>query len=165
VLAEAVLCMALTVHHEARGEPYIGREAVAHVLHNRAKRYGTGVCWEAFRYKQFSWTLHPSKLKRLPRGPEWEKAIQVSRRVLAGTADFTGGADHFHLVGLTPLPDWVTPKLEVIGQWGDHIFYRPRPQSVYNGDARTKRPGCSLRAPSCRQKYLQHLKEETMRRS
>jgi spore germination cell wall hydrolase CwlJ-like protein len=118
--------MALTVYHEGRGEPYVGREAIAHVLHNRYKKNGTGVCWEAFRYKQFSWTLHPSKLERLPKGPEWERAKQVAARVLSHAADFTGGADHYHVVGLSPRPHWVTPKLEVVGQWGDHIFYRPR---------------------------------------
>jgi spore germination cell wall hydrolase CwlJ-like protein len=126
MLAEAALCMALTVYHEAGGEPYVGREAVAHVLHNRAKKYGTSICWEAFRYKQFSWTLYPSKLERLPKGPAWEDSKRVAQRVLSDTSDFTGGADHFHTVGLTPRPYWVTPKLEVAGQWGDHIFYRPR---------------------------------------
>lgn len=123
MIGEAVLCMALTVHHEARGEPHVGQRAVAHVLHNRAVQYGTTVCWEAFRYRQFSWTLHPSKLQRLPSGPEWDKAVKVARQVLSGRADFTGGATHYHTVGI--LPKWAK-GMKVVGQWGDHVFYVSR---------------------------------------
>ena len=124
MLAEAALCMALTVYHEARGEPYTGRVAVAHVLRNRAEKYDTSICWEAFRYRQFSWTRHPSKLQRLPEGKEWKQALDVATHVLhRSTADFTGGADHFHLVG--EVPSWAR-GMKVLGRWGDHVFYASR---------------------------------------
>jgi len=122
--------MALTVHHEARGEPFIGQVAVALVLRNRSEKYDTSVCWETFRHAQFSWTLHPSKLRALPAGKDWNEALRVARYVLSDSADFTGGATHYHLLGIRP--HWAG-SMKIVGQWGDHVFYRPRSQSVYNG--------------------------------
>jgi spore germination cell wall hydrolase CwlJ-like protein len=130
MLAEALLCLALNVYHEARGEPVEGRKAVALVTRNRAQQNGHGVCWEVFRYKQFSWTLLPSKTQRVPAGEEWEEAKRIAGKVLAGAVDFTGGATHYHTVSI--YPRWAG-AMERVGQWGDHVFYRARPRKVYNG--------------------------------
>jgi spore germination cell wall hydrolase CwlJ-like protein len=50
-------CIALTVYHEARGEPYESQFAVASTVINRAvKNHAGDTCRAAFADKQFSWT-------------------------------------------------------------------------------------------------------------
>jgi N-acetylmuramoyl-L-alanine amidase len=150
VIAEAVLCAALVVYGEARGEPYIGREAVVHVLVNRVKLNKTTICWETFKPGQFAGVEGRSQL---PRGHAWADAIAVSRRVIeGGAADFTGGATHFDNIEEFGLPRWAGAK-QVTGKWGNHTFFRARPESVYNGTSRAKRV-----------KTIQRLKEGTMRK-
>lgn len=129
MLAEAVLCLALNVYHEARGEPRDGQIAVALTTRNRAVKAGHGICWEVFKHAQFSWTLNAQKMRRLPRGEEWESAQRIAAEVLYGTFDFTRGATHYHTTKVRP--KWA-PTLERVGQWGNHIFYRPR-RPGYNG--------------------------------
>lgn len=137
VLAEAVLCAALVVYHEARGEPYVGREAAAHVVLNRARNNGTTVCWETFRREQFSWTTYPEKLESLPKGKQWKDALTTATRVIKGGApDFTGGATHFDRIGLKPC--WVD-SMKIIAVWGNHIFYRLKPGKVYTTCSRPKK--------------------------
>ena len=126
MIAEAVLCLALNVFHEARGEPWEGRLAVALVVRNRAEKYGTSICWETFRDSQFSWTSDVSKLRTLPTGDKWDEAIVVARIVVAGTADITRGADHYHTVSVRPR--WSRdPRMKRIGVWGSHAFYQMTP--------------------------------------
>jgi spore germination cell wall hydrolase CwlJ-like protein len=121
VIAEAVLCAALNVYHEARSEPWESKMAVALVTRNRARLNKTSVCWEVFRYKQFSWTLEPKKLQALPTGPAWQDAIQIARTALNTSNDFTHGATEYHL---TKEPAWWSPYMLPVGVWGSHTFYR-----------------------------------------
>lgn len=121
MIAEAVLCLALNVYHEARGEPFAGRVAVALVVRNRAEKHGTSVCWETFRESQFSWTNDMRNLRALPSGDKWDEAQVVARMVMGGTDDFTRGATHYHTLGIRPR--W-TRSLVKIGTWGSHVFYR-----------------------------------------
>ena len=46
MMISAIACMAVAVYFEARGEPLIGRAAVAHVIFNRVidDRYPNDVC-------------------------------------------------------------------------------------------------------------------------
>jgi N-acetylmuramoyl-L-alanine amidase len=123
MLAEAVFCAALVVYGEARGEPYVGREAVAHVVANRARLNKTTVCWETFKPGQFV-AVH--KIKKVPRGKVWEDAVATARRVVEGrAADFTGGATHFDNLRAFGLPYWAGSK-DVLGKWGRHTFFRAR---------------------------------------
>lgn len=48
-LSEALLCLALNVYFEARGEPIIGQYAVAHVTLNRVKENNSTVCKEVYK--------------------------------------------------------------------------------------------------------------------
>lgn len=120
MIAEAVLCLALNVYHEARSEPWEGRMAVALVTRNRARRHHTSICWETMRYKQFSWTLDPKNLRVLPSGEAWKDALWIGRTALSTPTDFTGGADHYHHVSISP--GW--PNVRYVGRWGDHLFYK-----------------------------------------
>lgn len=118
------MCLATNVWHEARGEPMEGEVAVALVTVNRSRRRGTSVCHEVYRPHQFSWTLSKGERRAVPKGPSWRRAVMVARAVLiGGMGDFTGGATHYHREDI--LPYWAR-TLDVVGQWGDHIFYRPR---------------------------------------
>lgn len=113
----ALLCLALNVYHEARGEPVEGQVAVALVTLNRAQRDPRRVCAEVFRPYQFSWTLAP---RPVTEARAWAKAQQVARAAWT-LQDFTGGATHFHADYI--LPAWARTK-ERVGRWGRHIFYR-----------------------------------------
>lgn len=124
MILEAALCLALNVYHEARGEPIEGRIAVALATRNRVLEEGHGYCRVVFKHKQYSWTLDPKKLERLPRGPEWLESKRVAEYVLHGGTDFTKGATYFHAT--TVAPRWAS-ALEMTGKWGNHIFYRARP--------------------------------------
>ena len=122
MIAEATLCAALSVYYEARSEPWNGRMAVALVVRNRARIHNTSICWETFRWKQFSWTLNSDNLRTLPTGPAWKDALQIARTALNTPVDFTGGATEFHL---TDEPAWwVDDKLQPVGRFGAHTFYR-----------------------------------------
>ena len=87
VLTAAVVCLALNIYNEARGEPEEGQLAVAYVTINRAAGKRTKICDEVFRAKQFSWVGTPtcSWDLRLMRG-----AIRLARRAL-NEPDFTEG--------------------------------------------------------------------------
>lgn len=118
-----VLCMALNVHFEAAGEPIDGQFMVAMATWNRAKGNPDNVCAEVYRPNQFSWTAkHPA----LPKDsdPAFRHAVKVAQ-LSQYMGDFTHGADHYHTLQVSP--NWSrSPKLEVAGSVGNHIFYRPR---------------------------------------
>jgi len=56
MLSEAVMCLALAIYHEARGEPLVGQMAVAEVVMNRVAhpRWANEVCKVVKRRSQFS---------------------------------------------------------------------------------------------------------------
>jgi N-acetylmuramoyl-L-alanine amidase len=53
-------CLAKTIYHEARGEPEIGKKAVAIVLMNRAKSadFSNSICRVVLEEGQFPWKLN-----------------------------------------------------------------------------------------------------------
>jgi spore germination cell wall hydrolase CwlJ-like protein len=119
MIEAAVLCMALNLYHEARGEPLEGQFAVAQVTLNRAKRDPEKVC-DAVRAKaQFSWTLNPTGVK----DKEAWGVAQTVAKLSFHMRDFTNGADHYHAVHV--YPTWA-PAMAVTGYYGNHIFYKRR---------------------------------------
>lgn len=125
----AVMCLALNVFKEARGEPVVGQQAVALVTLNRAKAKNGNICGVVFEERQFSWTItdvrHGVLLphKRPNRyTAEWRRAEQSALQALY-MKDFTGGATHYHEVSIYPA--W-RKKLQYVGQWGSHYFYKER---------------------------------------
>lgn len=114
----ALLCMAMAVYHEARGEPLAGQVAVAHVVLNRvaSDRYPNDVCEVVTQPYQFSFDWNA------PREVEaWYRAVTVAERVMAGdTVDPTGGALHYHRDDIQV--SWTAGKRgRVIGR---HIFWK-----------------------------------------
>lgn len=119
MIATAIMCLALNVYHESRGEPLHGQQAVALVTMNRAGGDPKRVCKEVYRKGQFSWTKQgrpaPAEQKA------WRRARQIAADVVhRRMVDFTGGATHFH--HKTVRPKWRGMKLAM--SIGSHRFYR-----------------------------------------
>lgn len=116
----ALLCLALNIYHEARGEPKTGQIAVAMVTMNRADWAAANVCQVVYERGQFSWTS--SKRDPTPQEPKaWKKAQTIAKGVIDGDHhDTTGGATHFHAHRVRP--DW-SRTLEKTVRIGSHTFY------------------------------------------
>ncbi len=121
--------MALTVYHEARGEPISGQHAVAHVIMNRVAdpRWPSGICAVTRQAAQFSWI---GEVNPLPDDAEaWANAVLISRDAMEHRSkDNTGGATNYHSTSMSIapsvyLPYWVD-EMTVTRRIGNHIFYR-----------------------------------------
>jgi len=137
MFAEALVCLALNVYHEARDQPFIGQVAVAQVVMNRVydDRYPDTVCdvvkqgptysWKPdfpVRHRcQFSWYCD-GKSDKTPDQTAWQQAMLIAQGVHTGNLDdFVEGATHYHATYV--LPEWAETKTPVV-QIGVHIFYR-----------------------------------------
>lgn len=124
MLEAAVMCLALNIFHEARGEPLKGQFAVALVTMNRAEGRPENVCKVVYKQAQFSWTLDPIKAAYRPKQStdEWKRAVAIAKMTIRGAVrDVTYGATHYHAVYVKP--DWAR-KYVVTAKIGQHIFYR-----------------------------------------
>ena len=137
MFAEALVCLALNVYHEARDQPFIGQVAVAQVVMNRVRddRYPDSVCdvvkqgptysWKQdfpVRHRcQFSWYCD-GKSDKTPDQTAWQQAMLIAQGVHTGNLDdFVEGATHYHATYV--LPEWAESKTPVV-KIGDHVFYR-----------------------------------------
>lgn len=129
----ALICLALNVYHEARGESKVGQRAVAEVTMNRAKTEHN-VCRTVAARKQFSWTssvfsehsagwyLSPEAKPVDPRA--WGVALSIAKNVLKERPRLLlHGATHFH--SITVSPKWMS-QMELVATIGNHLFYRER---------------------------------------
>ena len=128
-LRQELDCLARNVYFEARGEPEVGRVAVAHVVMNRAasSRFPDTVCdvvrqgGENVRHKcQFSWWCD-GRSDEPSDAVAWTDSQEVARLAYWGNSDDpTAGALWYHTTKVKPI--W--RKALVRGpQIGDHIFY------------------------------------------
>lgn len=127
MIAEAILCLALNVYYEARGESYLGQKAVAHVTINRTKddNYPDNICEVVYQPQQFSWT---KKYQPRPKGKAWEQAVFTAERAYVGvTKDPTGGATHFHATEVRP--NW-SANLKKVRVINNHVFYKKSPKGI-----------------------------------
>jgi hypothetical protein len=134
---EAIDVLARTMWGEARGEREGGMAAVAHVVLNRrdaGRWWGSTV--EAVCHKPFQFSCwnegdaNRGKLLTVNVGnAEFALAMRTAKALLAmlptdrARADTTNGATHYHVRGLTPLPNWARGK-QPCQQLGRHVFYR-----------------------------------------
>lgn len=135
ILSTALLCLAATIFHEARGETVIGRHAVAQVVMNRAERDPKNVCQVVAARKQFSWANAHFGLARRVNGnlvltkkglPKdqyaWNTALIIAKVALNGRMiDFTQGAKFYHTNAVHPA--W-GKKMKLAKVIGNHRFYR-----------------------------------------
>lgn len=130
IIATALMCLSLNLYMEARGEPVMGRYAVAMVTINRAKQDHESVCREVFKPGQFSWTTGVRKVpggwyvpKRMTPKEEdaWRDAQIIAKTALDGRMpDFTQGATHYHATYVRPRWASAMVKVRTIGL---HRFY------------------------------------------
>jgi hypothetical protein len=140
-------CLALTVYHEARGEPEPGKLAVAHVVINRSRdaRFPRRICDVVYQHVgsvpggcEFSWTC--DALTDEPKNAAaWQHSFRVARRVYSGRSnDPTDGAIWYHADYVEP--EWAI-SLGLPQRIGRHLFYR---DSVAHGVARASTAQHSL---------------------
>lgn len=118
----SLMCLAVAVFFEARGEPLDGQYAVAEVIMNRVEdsRYPDTVCGVVFQDRQFSFT-HDGKPDKLPR-----KATRASKRAKRVASEVLEGyrigitSTHYHTVSVDPF--W-NAHYELDGLVGNHLFY------------------------------------------
>jgi spore germination cell wall hydrolase CwlJ-like protein len=134
-------CMALNIYHEARGEPFAGKVAVADVVLNRTKDSRTpdtvcAVVYEGLKTTtgklyiakcQFSWYCD-DKGDEPTEDVAWQESLTIAQHMLNGKENgyrgITEGATHYHAYDIDP-PLWTKGRdVRMIGRIGDHIFYR-----------------------------------------
>jgi len=137
MLAEAVLCLALNIYHEAKNQSLVGQMAVAQVVMNRVQdsRFPHTVCevvkqgptysWKKdFPVKnkcQFSWYCD-GKSDKVRNKDAWQTATLIAKGVLNGNLDdFVEGSTHYHATYVNP--SWASSKT-YITRIDDHKFYR-----------------------------------------
>lgn len=112
-------CLARNIYHEARGESYKGKLAVAQVVLNRAKHpdFPDSVCGVVYDKGQFSWTKKPSKIRDKE---AWQESQRIAQGLLDGSIEGIKGfnAVYFHA-------KWTTFKFKVkkVTTIGNHVFY------------------------------------------
>jgi len=114
-----MVCLALNIYHEARGESNEGQLAVAMVTLVRADGRPGRLCRVVYAPGQFSWTATVSHPAYVPRA-----YIQVARRAylqfIANAPDPSRGATHYHT---GPKPYW-TRGAHYLVSVGNHHFYK-----------------------------------------
>lgn len=119
-----VFCLAKNIFHEAGVEGELGMYAVAQVTINRVRSadYPDTVCEVVMQNGQFSWTNNKNRRWSHPSGPQWDKAKQIARQVIAeGYRVPALQAAMFYHADYSK-PKWADPKA-VVAQVGTHIFY------------------------------------------
>ena len=137
MISAAVLCLAMNIYHEARGEPLAGQLAVAHSVLNRMadKRYPSTVCGVVEQAKYRGWDMNNPILNQcqyswfcdgLSDTPQDGKAMLeatiLAQYVLSGSSlDITEGSTHYHADYVYPY--WAK-EMEPTVKLGSHIYYR-----------------------------------------
>lgn len=120
-----MICIALNIYHEVRGEPSRDQWAVAFVTTNRAKhqRFPSTPCNVVWEKGQFSWTKRAIEAL-LPREHRvWAECQRKAMMVFMGEKmnDPTNGATHFYQARLNP--SWARRLVDKI-RIGTHVFAR-----------------------------------------
>ena len=121
-------CLALNIYFEARGEPYIGKLAVAEVTTRRVykEKWGKSYCEVIFSNKQFSWT-NESLFKSYELNKKaWTEAQKVARMYYElyknkENTNIVPGACFYHANYVKPY--W-SRKFTKIKRIDNHIFYK-----------------------------------------
>tara|TARA_Y100001972_G_scaffold102770_1_gene128561 strand:+ start:603 stop:1022 length:420 start_codon:yes stop_codon:yes gene_type:complete len=137
MIAEAIMCLALNIYHEARDQPFIGQVAVAQVVMNRVydDRYPDHPCEVVFQGPTYSWkpdfpVRHrcqfswycDGKSDKVYDEDAYRQALTIAHGVYYDDLDdFVEGATHYHATYV--LPEWAESKTPVV-QIGQHMFYR-----------------------------------------
>lgn len=108
-------CMAQNIYHEARGESFAGKLAVANVTMNRVHSgiFPNTVCDVVYQRGQFSWVSRLNAKKHVP-----EEYHELAKHVIIGQrADNTNGSLFF-------ANKHVKVRRKQTTRIGNHIFYK-----------------------------------------
>tara|TARA_R110000764_G_scaffold84463_2_gene165156 strand:- start:42 stop:434 length:393 start_codon:yes stop_codon:yes gene_type:complete len=129
MISAALVCLAMNVYHEARGEPVIGQYAVAQVVMNRVQsdRFPDDICkvihqgLHKGRHKcQFSWYCDGKSDKAYDE-LAWARSLIVADNVFSGRVlDVTSGSTHYHALSVKPY--W-SKEFKITATYGSHRFY------------------------------------------
>lgn len=121
-MTSALLCLALAVYHEARGEPFRGQVAVAQVVMRRAALDDAKICHVVAIPRQFS----PAVRRHAAGRAAWGRAVIAAQKAMlwakGAGQDESRGADHFHSGAQ---PAWAR-SMWPVAVIGGHSFYRSR---------------------------------------
>jgi spore germination cell wall hydrolase CwlJ-like protein len=123
-------CLARNIYHEAGGEPFEGKVAVAQVTINRVESgaFPSDICQVVYQKNivyekvlcQFSWYCNSASLKKPMNGPVYTESMEVAKKVLLEgfRLPSINNALYFHA-------DYVNPKWgkKPVAKIGRHIFY------------------------------------------
>jgi len=122
--------LALCVWGEARGEPNLGKSAVAHVVMNRWRlgTFGKTLHDVLLKPKQFSCfnadDSNRNKLLKIKASETWNQCFNAALGAYGGIdPDPTRGATHYCEINSNP--GWRKLMLET-ARIGGHVFLRPR---------------------------------------
>jgi N-acetylmuramoyl-L-alanine amidase len=137
MISAAVMCLALNIYHEARGEPLAGQIAVGFNVMNRvaSKRYPDTVCGVVKQARYHSWDLvnpirHKCSYSWFCDGKDdfpyddkamLESVILAQNIYYEKVTDISEGATHYHANYVNPY--WAD-SMDVVLAVGKHIFYR-----------------------------------------
>jgi len=122
--------LTLCIYGEARGEPPVGKLAVAHVILNRAANpcwWGDSVKSVILKHRQFSCfnedDVNRSAMLLMAKTGMYDPAcLAVALLAIEGhTTDPTKGATHYHAIGIAPA--W-SAKMKRTAKINRHVFYQ-----------------------------------------
>ena len=137
MISAAVMCLAMNLYHETRGETLAGNIAVGYVTMNRVadKRYPDTVCGVVHQAKYHGWDLvNPIKNRcqfswycdGISDNPQDGKAmlesVILAQHIIDGTVtDISEGATHYHANYVNPY--WAEDMFLVL-EIDQHLFYK-----------------------------------------
>ena len=136
-MIESIMCLAMAIYFEARGEPMVGQVAVAQVVMNRVydHRYPNDVCDVVKQGYYYTWNENipirdkcqfsfwcDGKPEIINNMTSWGFAIDIAEVTMGGYFyDTTSGATHYHAHYVKP--SWSENFTRTV-RINDHIFYR-----------------------------------------
>lgn len=124
-------CLAKNIYHEAGGEPFEGKVAVAQVTLNRVNsgQFPNDVCKTIYQKNivyekvicQFSWTCDKAITFNPVNKPNYAESMIVAQKVLLEDYRLPSLKDAMYFHGDYINPGW---KREKIAKIGNHIFYK-----------------------------------------
>jgi len=126
-----VMCLAVAIFFEARGEPIDGQELVANVILNRVEHssYPDTVCEVVNQPKQFSYTHELPSLGMSDNPLDYNtyhdrKAWEISKSLAQETLDNGVVNPYIIMYHNTSVEPYWSEYYEVSGVVGNHKFYR-----------------------------------------
>lgn len=128
---QQLACLAKNIYHEAGGEPFEGKVAIAQVTLNRAasSQFPNDVCKVVYQKNdfyektvcQFSWYCDRESAVKPLNKAVYEECMTVAKKVLLEDFRLPSLKNALYFHGTYINPGWNRPK---IGTIGHHVFYQ-----------------------------------------